>query len=113
MSDSLVIELSNYGCVIALNDRGGELSGSARGDMLDCTRSGDVEPACQYILEAYEIDWRIVKTVDGEYQNVTADADDKRKICEQIYFESDSDFSDEETSEMYLIWEAASNIEGQ
>lgn len=109
MSD-FIIEISTCGSVTACTNDGGTLLGDILDDMLDCTASGDCEPACRYVQETYDIDWRIVKRIDGEYQNVTASAEDKRKVCEEIYFESESDFSDEELAEVYLIWQAAHEV---
>ena len=109
MSD-FIIEISTCGSVTACTNDGGILLGDILDDMLDCTASGDCEPACRYVKETYDIDWRIVKHIDGKYQNVTASAEDKRKVCEEIYFESESDFSVEELAEVYLIWEAAFNV---
>lgn len=117
MSD-FIIEISTCGSVTACTNHGGSLGSRwspARcsgllDDILDCTASGDCEPACRYVKQTYDIDWRMVKRIDGEYQNVTASAEDKRKVCEEIYFESESDFSDEELAEVYLIWQAAHDV---
>lgn len=109
MSD-FIIEISTCGSVTACTNDGGMLLGDTLDDVLDCTASGDCESACRYLKQAYDIDWRTVKRIDGEYQNVTANAEDKRKVCEEIYFDSESDFSDEELAEVYLIWEAAFNV---
>lgn len=109
MSD-FIIEISTCGSVTACTNDGGTLLGDILDDMLDCTASGDCEPACRYVQQTYDIDWRIVKRIDGQYQNVTAGAEDKRKVCEEIYFESESDFSDEGLAEVYLIWQAAHDV---
>lgn len=108
--NDFIIEISTCGSVMACTNDGGTLLGDILDDMLDCTASGDCEPACRYVQETYTIDWRIVKRIDGKYQNVTASAEDKRKVCEEIYFESESDFSDEKLSEVYLIWQAAFSV---
>jgi len=80
-------------------------------DLADCCASGDCEDACRYILANYSVDWRVVKKCeDGNFHNVTATSYDKRKVCEAIYFESESDFSDEQLAEVYLIWQAASQL---
>jgi hypothetical protein len=77
----------------------------------DCNVSGDCEPACRYVLDHCNPEFRIVKKVNGEYQNVVASPEDKRSICEYIYFESDTDFSDEDKANLYLVWEAARDLE--
>ena len=77
-------------------------------DLMDCCASRDVEDACKSFNDEHSIDWRIVKRCeDGEYHNVTATTYDKQKLCEHIYFESESDFSDESLAELYLIWQVA------
>lgn len=82
-----------------------------RQDVLDCTRSGDVEPACEYVRDAIGVDFRIVaRQPDGTYKNRRATAEEKAAVCRAIYFESDTDFSDEATAEAYLIWEAARGV---
>lgn len=90
---------------------GDALSGELLEDMLDCNKSGDCESACQYVLDTYSPAFRIVKEIGGEYQNVLASAEDKQAVCEAIYFESESDFTDESLSELYLVWESAATIE--
>lgn len=78
----------------------------------DCNRSGDCEPACRYILEQLGVEFRIVAlNASGEYENRFATADEKADTCRAIYFDSDSDFSDESLAESYLVWEAASHLE--
>jgi hypothetical protein len=77
----------------------------------DCSGSGDCEPACRYVLDHCSPEFRIVKKINGKYQNVGASPEDKRSICEQIYFESETDFSDEDNADLYLVWEAARDIE--
>jgi hypothetical protein len=79
--------------------------------MRDCTSSGDCEPACQYVLDTYSPEFHIVKKVDGDYQNVIATPEDKQLVCEAIYFESEPFFSDEDMADLYLVWEAASNLD--
>lgn len=77
-------------------------------DLADCTRSGDCEPACLYVLEQVGVEFRIVaRNAAGEYENRIATAEEKEATARAIFFESDSDFSDERTAETYLVWEAA------
>lgn len=76
----------------------------------DCTRSGDCEPACLYVLDAVGVEFRIIARNDrGEYENRIATAEEKAATARAIYFDSDSDFSDERTVETYLVWDAAHN----
>lgn len=80
-------------------------------DVLDCTRSGDVEPACDYVRRHIGVEFRIVARNDaGGYENRLATAEEKAETARAIYFESSADFSDEETAETYLIWEAANGV---
>ena len=79
----------------------------------DCNASGDCQPACEYVRDEIGVDWRIVarNPVTGEYENRAATAAEKQATAEAIYFESDSDFSDESLAETYLIWDAARELE--
>jgi hypothetical protein len=105
------IEISKCGAVDPMRIDGTDLEGDQLYDMLDCAGPGDAEPACHFILETYNPQFRITKEVDGEYQNVIASAEDKREVCEEIFGDSDSDFSDELTCNLYLVWEAAYSCE--
>ena len=107
----MIIELSLCGSVCACWNK--EDHETIVDDFSDCTSPGDSEPACRYVLENYDIDWRIVKQIDGKYQNVSASDDDKRIFCETVYFDSETDFSDSDNSELYLIWEAAHQLENE
>lgn len=79
-------------------------------DLADCARSGDCEPACQYIIDHVGVEFRIVaRNSRGKYVNRLATAAEKEATARAIYFESDSEFSDERTAETYLVWEAAHN----
>lgn len=111
MKPTFIVELSSCGAVLACTTDGEYLSGDMLQDMLDCTGPGDAEPSIRYVLETYDIDFRTVKNIDGEYQNVTASPDDKKIVCEYIYFESETDFTSEENCNLYLIWEAASQVQ--
>jgi hypothetical protein len=112
MSD-FIIEISTCGSVTACTNDGGILLGDTLDDVLDCTASGDCEPACRYVLETYNIEYRTVKNIDGKYQSVIASPDDKKNVCESIYFESDTDFTDEESCDLYLVWEAANQVKSE
>lgn len=85
-----------------------------RQDVLDCCASGDVEPACAHVRDVIGVDFRIVaRQPDGTYKNRKATAEEKIATCRAIYFDSTTDFDDEETAESYLIWEAASGVENE
>lgn len=114
-----IIELSTCGSVTVCTNEGDYIWAETDDygdawiydDFLDCNATGDCEDACRYMIENYRIDWRIVKKVDGEYANVTATAEDKQEVAKSIYFDSDNDFSDETWAEVYLIWQAACDVE--
>jgi hypothetical protein len=81
-------------------------------DLADCNRSGDCEPSCLYVLDHVGVEFRIVaKNAQGEFENRIATAEEKEATCKAIYFDSDSDFSDERTAETYLVWDAARDID--
>ena len=84
-------------------------------DLLDCIKPGDAEEACSYILDHYEIQWCIVvaKMDESGYENRAPTPAEKRAMCESIYFDSEYDFSDERLAEIYLVWQAASQIESE
>lgn len=82
--------------------------------LADCTRSGDCEDACRYVVRHVGVEFRIVaRNFAGEYENRLATADEKEETCRSIYFDSESDFSDESTAETYLVWEAAHSVDGE
>lgn len=92
---------------------GGEVRGSdLEGDLQDCIGSGDCQPACEYVLDQIGVDFRIVaRNGGGVYENRPATPEELQVTCENIYFESSSDFSDEYLAQTYLVWEAASELE--
>lgn len=80
----------------------------------DCLGSGDAQPACDYVRDHLGVDFRIVAMNEaGAYENRAATAEEKAETCRAIYFESDTDFTDESTAETYLIWEAAAEAEAE
>jgi hypothetical protein len=79
-------------------------------DLADCRASGDCEQACLYVLDHVGVEFRIVaRNRKGKYENRLATAAEKEQTCRAIYFDSESDFSDERLAETYLVWEAASH----
>lgn len=107
-----IVEISSCGSVSVCKLNGDEISKRSKlaSDLRDCTKSGDCEDACRFVLSHHNAEFRTVKVIDDEYQNVIASSEDKMKVCKTIYFESESDFSNESTADMYLIWEAASQF---
>jgi len=108
---SFIIEISLCGSVTCCTHDGNELDGEMRSDMNDCNRSGDAEPACQYILDNYKPKFRIVRNVGGDYQNVIASKEEKYQVCREIYGGSETNFNDEDNANLYLVWAAASDLE--
>lgn len=108
---SFIIEISLCGSVTCCTTDGEELDGEMLSDMNDCNGSGDAEPACQYILDNYKPEFRIVRRVGGVYQNVIASKEEKLQVCREIYGGSDTNFSDEDNANLYLVWAAASDLE--
>ena len=108
---SFIIEISLCGSVTCCTIDGQELEGETLLDMNDCNGSGDAEPACQYILDNYKPDFRIVRRVGDVYQNVISSKEEKLLVCRELYGGSGTDFSDEDIANLYLVWAAASNLE--
>jgi hypothetical protein len=100
---------------VACTDEGYSITGSAyESDMLDCTKGGDVEDACLYVLSTFNPHFRVIaEDSNGSYFNRLATDEELQLTCEAIYLESETDFSDVKTAKMYLIWEAASSVEGE
>jgi hypothetical protein len=107
-----IVELSLCGSVSVCRKNGRPISKRSNlgRDLLDCCASGDCEPAIRYVLEKYKPEFRIVRRVDSDYVNVLASAEEKRQVCNTIYWESESDFNVEHTAELYLLWQAASDF---
>ena len=80
-------------------------------DMLDCVKSGDCEPACDFIRDNIKPKFMItVKDSNGNYRNMLAKDLELEDCARSIYFESEADFTDSETVKSYLIWEAAAQL---
>lgn len=83
-------------------------------DLADCRASGDCQPACEYVRDALGVEFRIVaRDESGAYVNRLATPEEMEATARAIYFESEADFSDRDTCATYLIWEAASGLEGE
>lgn len=108
---SFIIEISLCGSVTCCTTNGKDLEGEMLSDMNDCNASGDCEGACQYILDNYKPEFRIVRRVNDVYQNVVASKEEKLQVCREIYGGSDTNFSDEDNANLYLVWAAASDLE--
>ncbi len=80
--------------------------------LADCSASGDVQDACEYVRDVIGVEFRIVaRNEAGEYENRLATAAEKEATARAIYFESESDFADENLAEVYLIWDAACSLD--
>jgi hypothetical protein len=92
---------------------GGSLSGTYfESDMLDCVKSGDCEPSCAFVRDYVKPEFRIVaKDSSGCYCNRLATDLELENCARAIYFESEADFSDAETAKLYIIWQAAAQLE--
>ncbi len=91
--------------------RGGSVA--KHSDVLDCTRSGDCEPACRYLL-SLGVDFRIVaKNANGEYVNRKATDQEIIDTARAIYFESESDLADLELAKVYLLWSATDSARNE
>lgn len=113
MSKPLIVEIcpNEPRASMCLADGGEVIGSNHETDVLDCTRSGDVEPACDYVRKHIGVDFRIVaRNAAGQYENRTATAEEKAATARAIYFESSADFDDEETAETYLVWQAACDL---
>ncbi|MGE3307743.1 MAG: hypothetical protein AB7I52_17440 [Rhizobiaceae bacterium] len=114
MSAPLIIEICPHEPRASMCLANGE---SVRGsdherDVLDCTGSGDAEPACSYVRDHIGVEFRIVaRNAAGNYENRLATAEEKAATCRAIYFESETDFEDERWADLYLIWQAARDVE--
>lgn len=108
---SFIIEISLCGSVTCCTTYGQELEGEMRSDMNDCNGSGDAEPACQYILDNYKPEFRIVRRIGDVCQNVVACKEEKLQVCREIYGGSDTNFNDKDNANLYLVWAAASSLE--
>ncbi len=76
--------------------------------LADCNASGDCEDACLYVVRHVGVEFRIVaRDASGASVNRLATPEEKEATCRAIYFDSESDFSDETTADTYLVWDAA------
>lgn len=109
---SFIIEISTCGSVSCCTLEGTEIEGPLLADLQDCNASGDCEEACQFILDHYSPEIRIVRRTEfGYYENDFATPAEKAEVCRGIYFDSESDFDDEDLADLYLVWSAAGQLE--
>jgi hypothetical protein len=81
-------------------------------DLLDCVKSGDCEPACAFVRDCIQPEFRITtKDSSGNYYNRIATDSELQSCACSIFFESEADFEDPDTAKLYLIWETASTLE--
>lgn len=113
-SEMIIIEISPIeGRASACLIDGSEIASDADilADMKDCNKSGDCEDACQFVIDQIGVEFRIVaRDEKGNYENRLATDDEKQQTCESIYFDSETDFSDIDKAELYLVWQAASEF---
>lgn len=77
-------------------------------DMLDCTRSGDVEPACRHVLATWSPRFIIADPTLG-FKRRTAKPSEVQATAEAIYYDHEKgEFADMTKASLYLIWESAS-----
>jgi len=48
---------------------------------------------------------------DGQYVNRLAEPAEIAAACRAIYFDSEADFDDLDTAQIYLLWQGAAQIE--
>lgn len=110
-----VIEISGGEISVSLANGESAVFGNGLADWLDCVKPGDVQEMCEFIRDGRKVEFRVMgrNPITDEIENQAATALDKRLACESIYFDSETDFSDERTAEAYLIWQAASQIEDE
>lgn len=108
----LIIEIDAENATMCLAN-GESVKGSEyESDVADCCASGDVEDACRYLVNHVGIEFCIVaKNANGDYENRIATAQEKQATCEAIYFDSETDFSDENMAEIYLVWQASDGVQ--
>lgn len=109
----LIIELMGEDVTACKGNGENITSGALWDDLRDCRAPGDAQEACEYVLDNYKIDWCIIaaKPDESGYENREPTAREKQAMAECIYFDSESDFSDERLAEIYLIWQAANGLE--
>tara|TARA_R110000796_G_scaffold30122_15_gene80789 strand:- start:1715 stop:2068 length:354 start_codon:yes stop_codon:yes gene_type:complete len=110
----MFIEISLCGSVQVLSE-GGDLyfGGEIEQDLLDCVSQGDCEEACKFVLSVHKPTFNIVaiNPSSKKYENRLATGKEMQKVCEIVYFESETNFSDADVAKTYLVWEAASNFQ--
>jgi hypothetical protein len=108
--NSFLIEISTETASACRLD-GEELDGKALEDLLGCNRSGDTTEPCLYVRNKWKPQFRTIKMIDGEYQNVPATYEDKLEACQAICFESDFWGEDEKILDASLIYQSACDLE--
>ena len=114
MGKPLIIEIcpNEPRADICTSDGESVMGSEWQSDVMDCCASGNVESACEYLQALVE--FRIVARNDaGVYENRLATDAEKAATCKAIYFEIETDFSDVDKAEQYLIWESAIRAENE
>tara|TARA_R110000851_G_scaffold163685_1_gene307680 strand:+ start:2787 stop:3140 length:354 start_codon:yes stop_codon:yes gene_type:complete len=110
----MFIEISFCGSVQVMSDNGESLLGSdSQQYLLDCVSQGDCEEACKFVLSVHKPTFNIVaiNPISNKYENRLATDKEIQEVCEIVYFESETNFSDVDVAKTYLVWEAASNFQ--
>jgi len=107
-----IIEIQPSGDVSVCRKNGAEIGkrSTLYSDLLDCTKSGDCETACRYVIENHKPEFRTVRKTGDQYANVLASDNELQSCARSIYFESDTDFAVRDNAELYLVWQAAHDV---
>jgi len=107
---NVIIEISMDSAMACTLAGGSVVASQWADDFADCAASGDCQGACEYFLDQVGVEFIIVaRDSFGRYENRLATDSELKECCEEIYFESESDFSDRRLAETYLVWEAANS----
>lgn len=111
---AFTIELDSESCMAYRNNGTNIRKESKLGiDLEACTKSGDCEPACRYIIEKHKPEFIIMEETSRPGIHVLKAASHavKAKACRRIYSDSSTDFpKSEESCDQYLVWEAAHQL---
>lgn len=78
----------------------------------DCNAAGSSWNICADIRDNIGVEFRIIeRDSKGKYENRLATDAEKQETCETIFFDSETDFSDMDDAEIYLIWDAAKEFD--
>lgn len=90
----------------------GALPVKLREDLLDCTGSGDAEPACQFVLDTWSPRFTTYDRALKEFR--TAKPSEIQATCEAIYHDHEKgEFADMRKAALYLIWDVAHGLQDE